>query len=401
MTVDAAARAADVARASYGKLVAIMASRSGDIMAAEDALADAFVKALARWPTDGIPQRPEAWLLTVARNRLTDQVRRDWRLDFSDEVPEMPDTTQTQDEIPDERLKLMFVCAHPAIDPAVHTPLMLQTVLGLEAEQIAQAFLVSPAAMAQRLVRAKRKIKQAGVPFTLPGQEVWPERMASVLEAVYAAYAVDWMCGDGELSHEAWFLSEILTDVVQEPEVLGLASLIGFLHARRHARVRDGVLVPLPEQDTGLWDAGMTERAEAVLKRAAGFGEIGRFQLEAAIQAVHAARRTTGRIDWRALSQLFVGLNSLYPTVGGRVSQAAVTAEDVGPAEGLRMLERIAPEDIVSFQPAWAVRAHLNGALGRWEASAEAYDTAIQLTRDVPTRRWLERKRASVKQRGA
>ncbi|MEM7614292.1 MAG: DUF6596 domain-containing protein, partial [Pseudomonadota bacterium] len=373
MSAETAARAADVARASYGKLVAIIARRSGDIIAAEDALADAFVKALDRWPSTGIPDRPEAWLLTVARNQMTDQMRRDKRLDFTAEVPEMPDTA-TAEQIPDERLKLMFVCAHPAIDPKIHAPLMLQTVLGLEAEQIARAFLVSPTAMAQRLVRAKQKIKRARVPFVQPDSDALPARMGAVLEAVYAAYALDWMGGSGELAHEARFLSAILADLTPDcAEALGLSALIGFVHARHGARIRDGVLVPLPDQEMHLWDEALMAGAEAMLNQAATLGRLGRFQLEAAIQSVHAARRRGGATDWRALSQLYVGLNSLYPTVGGRVSQAAVVGEDAGPEEGLRMLDRLSPQDAEGFQPAWAVRAALLRRLKRHAEANVAY----------------------------
>ena len=249
------ARAAEVARASYGKLVAIMASRTGDIMVAEDALADAFVKALTTWPKTGIPDRPEAWLLTVARNRRTDTERRDARLDFTDEVPDMTDTAPDPDAFPDERLKLLFVCAHPAIDKGVHTPLMLQTVLGLEAADIADVYLASAPAMAQRLVRAKRKIKAAGIPFTIPDPDALATRHTPVLEAIYGAYARDWFAGDGDLSQEALFLASILAQSLpHEPEALGLAALFTFAQARRDARLVNGMLVPVPEQDTDLWD---------------------------------------------------------------------------------------------------------------------------------------------------
>lgn len=397
----ALARAEDVARAAYGKLVAMLASRSGDIMAAEDALSDAFVAALKTWPARGIPDKPEAWLLTVARNRRTDRQRKDARLVITDEVPEMSVAPSVEQEDPlDERLKLLFVCAHPAIAPGIRTPLMLQTVLGLEAEVIARAFLVSPSAMAQRLVRAKKKIKAAGIPFALPDACDFAERMEAVLEAVYGAYAVDWLDGSGDLSHEAFFLSSILSDLApKNAEALGLAALVGFIEVRRDARTWDGVLVPVPEQDTTLWDDGMIERSVGLLKRASALGEIGRFQLEAAIQSVHAARAVTGRTDWRALSQLYAGLVKLHPTIGAAVSRAAVVAEDVGPAEGLRLLDRIAAADLASYQPAYAVRAHCLEQLGALGAAAEAYDKANSLCTDPPSRRWLAQKKQALRRK--
>jgi len=395
------ARAEDVARAAYGKLVAMLASRSGDIMAAEDALSDAFVAALRTWPERGIPQKPEAWLLTVAKNRRTDQARKDARLVVTDEVPEMADAPLLdREDLVDERLKLLFVCAHPAIDPNIRTPLMLQTVLGLEAEQIARAFLVSPSAMAQRLVRAKKKIKSAAIPFVLPDAEAYPDRMDAVLGAVYGAYAVDWLEGSGDLSHEAFFLSTVLADLAPtNPEALGLTALIGFIEARREARLRHGVLVPVPEQDTDSWDHALIERSAALLDRASAFGQIGRFQLEAAIQSVHAARSVTGRTDWRALSQLYAGLLKMHPTIGAAVSRSAVVAEDAGPAEGLKLLDLIEGPEIEQFQPTHAVRAHCLAQLGQLADASMAYSKAISLCTDLPSRRWLEAKQSDLKRK--
>jgi len=385
---QAKARAEDVARAAYGKLIAMLASKTGDIIAAEDALADAFVAALKTWPDRGIPDKPEAWLLTVAKNRRIDQARRDARLVITEEP---------QDTELDERLKLMFVCAHPAIDEAIRTPLMLQTVLGLEAEQIAHAFLVKPATMAQRLVRAKKKIKSAGIPFVVPEPQAYPERMGAVLEAVYGAYAVDWLDGDGDLSHEAFFLSTILAELAPDnPETLGLTALIGFIEARRSARLQDGVLVPVPEQDVDLWDRPLIDRSASILTQASlkrSEGAVpGRFQLEAAIQSVHVARSVTGKTDWRALSQLYAGLMHAYPSIGAAVSRAAVVAEDAGPAEGLRMLDLIAFDGVGDYQPFHAVRAHCLSELGQTADAAEAYAKTLSMCTDRPSKLWLQRK---------
>ncbi|MEO0664231.1 MAG: DUF6596 domain-containing protein [Pseudomonadota bacterium] len=398
---DARARAEDVARAAYGKLVAMLASRSGDILSAEDALADAFVAALKTWPERGIPEKPEAWLLTVARNRRTDQARKDSRLVLTDEVPDMPDMSLKEpEEALDDRLKLLFVCAHPAIDAGIRTPLMLQTVLGLEADAIAQAFLVSPTAMAQRLVRAKKKIKLAGIPFVVPDESAFAERMEAVLEAVYGAYAVDWLEGQGDLSHEAFFLATILADLAPtNAEALGLTALIGFIEARRDARLEGGLLVPVPEQDTALWDMALVDRSASILTRASELGTMGRFQLEAAIQAVHAARSQTGRTDWRALSQLYAGLMKFHPTIGAAVGRAAAVAEDAGPEAALDLLDQITFEGLDRYQPAHAVRASCYARLGQVGAANEAYGKAIALCTDTPSRRWLEQKKAALRKK--
>ncbi|MEM9343398.1 MAG: DUF6596 domain-containing protein [Pseudomonadota bacterium] len=394
---DPNARAAEVARASYGKLLAMLASRTGDIMAAEDALADAFQRALEVWPRDGVPDRPEAWLMTTAKHKLIDHQRRMVRMDVTDAVPEGKAPEFDAEAIPDERLRLLFVCAHPAIDPAIRTPLMLQTVLGLEAVEIGRAFLIPGPTMAQRLVRAKRKIRDARVPFTLPDLSETGGRMEAVLEAVYGAFATDWLDEAPPLAAEAVYLARVLTEVAPDaPEVLGLAALVHFIHARRGARMVNGILVPLHEQDVELWDEGATDAAEAWLARAAEAGQMGRFQLEAAIQSVHAARRHTGRTDWRALSQLYTGLNRLYPTVGGAVSHAAVVGEDAGAEAGLAMLASIAPDLIRTFQPAWAVRAHLLRSAGRAAEAVDAYDTAIKLCVQPSLRKWLAVERGKV-----
>ena len=315
-----------VAQDSYGRLIAYLAARSGDVAGAEDALGDAFIAALKRWPTEGVPEKPEAWLLHVARNRIIDEARRKQVRQKSETflqqiTEEAASVAATQEHFPDERLKLLFVCAHPAIDPTAQTPLMLQTVLGVDASRIASAFLVSPAAMSQRLVRAKTKIRHAGIPFRVPESPEWEERVSFVLDAIYAAYTTGWeslmetASTHHALAAEAIALGRTLAQLMpREPEAHGLLALMLHCEARREARyASDGEFVPLDRQDTALWSQSMIDEAETHLHLAAGFKPMGRYQLEAAIQSVHASRAKTGHIDWKEIALLYEGLVRIAP----------------------------------------------------------------------------------------
>jgi predicted RNA polymerase sigma factor len=404
---QAMARAEDVARASYGRLLAILASRDGDIESAEDCLADAFAQALSTWPKRGVPDNPEAWILTVARNRRHD-VRRSSAYQLTDPLDDdardgAASVTMQEldpDAIPDRRLALLFVCAHPAIDPAVRTPLMLQTVLGFDADDIGRAFLIPAATMAQRLVRAKRRIRDARIPFVIPDRGQMPERLPPVLEAIYGAYAIDFSLVAGtspreSLAAEARFLATTLAELLpDEPEVLGLAALISLSLARRDARGSADEFVPLDEQDTSRWDADLISLGERYLQRAGTLGSIGRFQLEAAIQSVHCARARSGVIDASALLKLHAALITVAPTLGARVAHAAAVGRVEGPSAGLAALDAIGEEAVHRFQPAWATRAHLLAEAARRDEARAAYDRAISLTTDAAARRYLERRRA-------
>lgn len=408
MTHDAAARAEELARAAYGRLLAILAASDGDIESAEDCLAEAFAQALRTWPETGVPGNPEAWLLTVARHRRLD-IRRSAAHRLSDRLDDVARSgvLSTMEEldpdaIPDRRLALLFVCAHPAIDPAVRTPLMLQTVLGFEAEQIARAFVIPTATMAQRLVRAKRRVREARIPFVVPDRGQMPERLAPVLEAIYGAYAIDFPLVAGpeprdSLAAESHYLATVLAELLpDEPEALGLAALISLSFARRPARGTADELVPLDEQDPSLWDAELIALGERYLHHARALGRMGRFQIEAAIQSVHCARATTGVTDWRALRTLHAALLSIAPTLGARVAYAAAVGRVEGAQAGLAGLDAIDDETVQRFQPAWATRAHLLAEAGRVDEAIHAYERAISLTTDNAARRYLERQRARL-----
>ena len=399
----------EVVRQSYGRLLALLAASGRDIAAAEDALADAVERALTRWPLDGVPDNPEAWLLVVARNRLRDTWKSaasrtsvpvdetDWGSDeFADEIPD-------DSGIPDRRLELMLVCAHPAIAASIRTPLMLQVVLGVDAAAIAAAFAVEPAAMAQRLVRAKKRIRATGIPFEMPEREQLAERLPAVLEAVYGAYAIDWqLVPQGSavesLSAESVHLALVLADLLpDEPEVLGLAALVCLSEARRPARrTEDGCIVTLEEQDTDRWDRTMIDRGEALLTRAHAHGQPGRFQYEAAIQSAHCSRATRGPVDTETLRILHRALVRTAPSLGAEVALAALDGEIDGPAAGLRALDAVTDPAVERFQPALAVRAHLLEQAGRFDEAARSYRRAIDATSDPGVVEYLQRRLRTV-----
>jgi predicted RNA polymerase sigma factor len=393
---DSAARAAELAaRDSYGRLLALLSAASRDVAAAEDALADAFEQAVRTWPAQGVPTGPDAWLLTVARNRLRDrwrsaEFRRTVALDTDADAPIHLDDLDV-DAIPDRRLELMLVCAHPAIDRAMHTPLMLNTVLGFTAAQIGRAFSVPAATMATRLVRVKKRIRTTGIPFRLPGRDDLPPRMAAVLEAVYGAYVIDRTATGPEALHLAEVLATLVPD---DPEARGLAALVQLSAARAAARTGpDGRFVPLDEQDPARWDRRLIGRAHEHLRAAHAHGRLGRFQVEAAIQALHC----TGAPDVRTLLDLHRILQDLAPSLGGGVALAAVTAEAEGPAAGLARLDALlagAGDAAAHFQPARATRAHLLASLSRHDEAAGEYDLAITLTADPAERAHLRDLRA-------
>jgi RNA polymerase sigma-70 factor (ECF subfamily) len=409
-----------VARQSYGKLVAMLTRRTRDIAAAEDALSGALVKALEDWPRSGVPGNPEGWLVAAARRLAADAWRRGETARAGREMIAMLDAERAavpgdEHHAPeDARLTLMFACAHPAIDPAIHAPLMLQAVLGLDAARIAGCLLVKPATLGQRLARAKARLKEAGARFALPDAADLQERRDAVLAATYAAYTLGWdgaFGGDAHiagLSGEAVWLARVAAEAMPgEAEATALLSLMLFSESRRSARRADGVFVPLSEQDMSLWDEALCAEAEGLLRLAAPTRasvqphaspprSFGRYALEAAIRAVHADRRRSGRTDWAALEHLYRGLLAVSPAIGARIAHALALAEVNGVSAGLDALAVLPADRVAEHQPYWAARAHLVAKAGLTDEALAAYARAIGLCADEAARRHLTARRAAL-----
>ena len=394
----AAGEAERAARASYGRLLALLSRRFADLAAAEDALSDAFADALRQWPRDGVPERPEAWLLVVARRRIghalgrrgTAQAGEPVLMLLHDERESTP-----EDVYGDSLLRLLFACTHPGIAAEAQAPLMLQTVLGLDAARIGAAFLVSAGVMGQRLVRAKRKIRDAGIAFVVPGPEEAASRIGSVLAAIYAAFGTGWEDVLGVdtrvagLAEEAIWLARLAAGLLpQDPEVMGLLALMLFCHSRRAAR-RDGSgnFVTLRNQDAQLWSRSLLLEAENLLRSAATRRIAGRFQTEAAIQSLHAQQRLTGERLTRPLVHLYEMLARFAPTTGVFVARAAAIAEDGDPAAAISLLDGIA--EAAAYQPWWATMARARWLAGDAAAAAAAATRAAGLTADPSVRAFL------------
>ena len=408
-----AAAAAVAVRQSYGRLLSWLAWQWRDVAAAEDALASALEKALRHWPADGVPSAPEAWLLAVARRELLQAARRQ-RLHDSPQVqalladePSAPDAPA----LPDSRLKLLFVCAHPALDASLRPALMLQVVLGLPAAQIAQAMLTSPAAMAQRLVRAKQKIRDAGLRFEEPGPDEWPERLQAVLEAVYGAYGLGWQAWESDagdnpepgalagqgLRSEALYLADLVCSLLPadagRAEAEGLLALILHCEARGPARRgTDGRFIPLAEQDTALWQRPLIEQADQLLRHSARWAAPGPFQIEAAIQSAHNERLHTGRTPWAGIVQLYERLVAQAPSLGAQVARAVAWAQAGDAAHAGALLAALDHPRRSSYQPYWVALAHVSAQAGRRDVAMRAMQQAIGLTSDPAVRLHLQQR---------
>lgn len=396
MTRDAHQAAARAATDSYGRLVALLSASTRDVAAAEDALADAFEAALKTWPDRGVPTAPDAWLLTTARRKLIDAGRRTKTAGRAEPTLAMLldelTSAETGSPFPDKRLELLFVCAHPAIDPKVRTPLMLQTVLGLDAQRMASAFLVAPTTLGQRLVRAKHKIRDAGIGFRIPDQEELPERLDAVLEAIYGGYTTG-RNGDettrSQVADESIRLARLMSELLPDhPEVLGLLALILYTEARRDAgRDHNGGFVPLTDQDTTTWSAELRSEADQAIARASRAGYLGPFGLEANIQAIHMARAETGTTDWKTIRGIYDTLLLIAPTVGAKVAAAAAALEADGPKAALKRLDAM-DDGVRRYQPWWAVRAHALLRIDHPDAGP-AFTKAAGMSEDLAIRDYL------------
>lgn len=396
-----------VVRSSYDRLVAYLARWSGDLAGAEDAVSEALTVALERWPDSGVPDRPDTWILTTAKRRMIGAERR--RRTAWSALPSLARERATRAErspdhdldgpIPDDRLELLYTCAHPAIDDRLHAPLMLQAVLRLDAARIGSAFLVAPTTMGQRLSRAKAKLRDAGVAFRVPGPAELPSRTRSVLDAIYAAYGTGWddIAGADHkrrgLTVEAERLARLVVELQpDDAESRGLLALILHTDARSAARRDgDGAYVPLEEQQVGRWSRDRIAEAEHHLATAERLAVLGPYQLHAAIQSVHNQRAMTGATDWTAIARLYDGLVALAPGIGSRVARAAAHTRAQGAPAGLALLDELDAATVASYQPYWATRAFVLSQIGRPDEAREAARRAIGLTTEPAVRDHLTR----------
>ena len=411
MSEDAAERVREmvdaVYRAESRRVLATLIRLLGDFDLAEEALHDAFTAAVERWPAEGVPANPRAWLVSTGRFKAIDQLRRRARFDasltslaerFGDGVTAAPDVDD--DAVEDDRLRLIFTCCHPALPPDARVALTLREVCGLTTEEIARAFLTAPPTLAQRIVRAKGKIRDAGIPYQVPGRTDLPERLDTVLQVVYLVFNEGYSASAGaavtrpDLSAEAIRLGRLLVELLPDPEVLGLLALMLLHDARRAARTsRDGEIVLLDDQDRSLWDRGQIAEGVALVERALAARRAGPYVLQAAIAAVHAEAATPAATDWAEIVGLYDVLLRLAPSPVVELNRAAAVAMRDGPEAGLTAVDAIlARGELGDYHLAHSARGELLRRLGRRDEAIAAYRRALALAVQDPERRLLEKR---------